>query len=120
MTEDREAFRASLSITLRGMVALFVQCMLAAAFLAPAAVLGYQAVYWLRHGQWHGLTLWDGLAFLGIDVVVPPPGEAWEGVVKIVLYLLGMPLSLWLFIAFMLPLWLAAMVYAVWTNRRGQ
>lgn len=120
MTEDRKALRASLSLILGGLLPLVVQCLLAAAFLAPAAVLGYQSVYWLRHGQWPGLTLWDGLAFIGIDVLLPLPPDAWEGVVKIALYMLGMPLSLWLFIGFMLPLWFAAMGYAEWTNRRGQ
>lgn len=117
MREQWDELRRSVGITARGWIALFAIALLWGVVLAPAAVIGWQVLYWLRHGQWAQLSLWDGLAYLGIEPPFPPVGE-WEGVEQMLLFILKTPLSLSLFIGFVLALMIFGSIYSAWLERK--
>ncbi len=62
-------------------------------FFAAALLLGYQALLWLKEGQWTPIPISSVLGKLNIDYysLIDIP---WAGAQKIVVWLLDLPLSL--------------------------
>ena len=81
---------------------VFLMIGLVALFLSGPAVWTYQTYSWLKHGEWPIFTLWDGLYYLG---VTPYPQVEWQGVQKIIDWIMMCPLGLSLFVIGGLSLW---------------
>lgn len=109
-------WKRSLSITANGTIGLVVNGTLIAAVVLPLLVLGYQALFWLQRGWWLPITLYDGFSYINVEPPYPTPGT-WQGLGKIIDWVLGWPLSFSLFAACMMLVWLYAMAHAVWSNR---
>jgi hypothetical protein len=67
--------------------------MLGAGFLGTVLVLGYQIYQWLKTGVWIAVPFYFLFTWLKIDLSVIGNME-WQGIKKILIWLLELPLSL--------------------------
>ncbi|MDP1683303.1 MAG: hypothetical protein Q8L39_16210 [Burkholderiales bacterium] len=62
--------------------------------LGALAILGWQVFYWLRTSIWIPVPLYEALAYLGIDITRVYMPTDWQGLAKVVQWLLDVPLTI--------------------------
>jgi hypothetical protein len=67
-------------------------------FAAPL-LLGYQCILWLQNGYWTPIAFREAISIFGGTSPIPDPAISWQGLQKVVVWLLDAPLSfaLWVF-----------------------
>ena len=82
---------------------------------AAIGILGWQALAWLKTGDWHALTLMSGLAAFGVEWACSP--ESWIGIHNL---LKEIPLTVAVFWAWMIPALLLMLLHNWIVQRQGQ
>jgi len=62
-------------------------------FLAGFLSIGYEVFVWLKHGEWPHLPFSTVLAWLNLDPFTLVASIEWQGIKKILLWCLELPLS---------------------------
>ena len=97
MSEPDPLFRHPLDIPAYGLVCVILS------FLAPLAIVVIQAFLFLKNGYWMSYSAGDAYDWLGLSYHwIISLQFSWSGVYKIVSTIMGLPLSLFLFL-FLLP-----------------
>jgi hypothetical protein len=97
-------------LTGAGMAALYC---VGLGFFAALGVLGWQAVGWLRTGEWTTLTLLSGLASGGVEWASSP--DSWIGIYNLLNHV---PLTVAVFWAGMLPALIFMLIHNWAVQRR--
>jgi len=82
---------------------------------AALGVLGWQALTWMKTGEWPMLTLMTGLASFGVDWASSP--ESWIGIHNLLAYV---PLTVAVFWAGMIPALILMLLHNWYVKRRAQ
>ena len=63
-------------------------------FFASFLSIGYEVFIWLRNGEWPHLQFYAVFVWLSLDPFSPVNNIEWQGIKKILLWYLELPLSL--------------------------
>ncbi|UCD69636.1 MAG: hypothetical protein JSW48_06120 [Betaproteobacteria bacterium] len=83
--------------------------------LAAIGILSWQALSWLKTGDWQVLTLMSGLSSFGVDWASSP--ESWIGIHNL---LKEIPLTVAVFWAWMIPALLLMLLHNWIVRRQGR
>lgn len=62
--------------------------------LGALTIVGWQVFQWLRTGVWIPIPISEGFAYLGIDLTWVYMPADWQGLAKVVQWLLEIPLAI--------------------------
>ena len=63
-------------------------------FLCSLLSIGYEIFVWLKTGEWLRLPFYSVFVWLNIDLFTPLQNIEWQGIKKIILWFLELPLSI--------------------------
>jgi hypothetical protein len=63
-------------------------------FLGTFLSIGYEGFVWLKTGEWLHLTFYEVFNWLNIDAFTPVSNIEWQGIKKIIVWFLDLPLPI--------------------------
>jgi hypothetical protein len=99
-------------LTVAGTVALYF---VGFGLFAPIGIIGWQALSWLKTGEWQSISLTAGLAAFGVQWAASP--HSWIGIHNVLRHI---PLTVAMFWVWMIPALLLMLLHNRLVRARGR